>query len=182
MTKLIQTAFAIALTAAKTTAFAWQVAPYQPVVPTPEQHRALVEQQQAMLEQHDKALRAAFEAQRRFVEQQLTWAEQNQASWSAFPKPPAAPEFPKGPEFGQPPALPESIEAHLKEMDAYREQAKKQIEERREAIRQWSEARRAQSLTRHLGESQGHTLPERPLAMRPLHQAQAPAETTTQTP
>lgn len=173
MTKLIQAASAIALAAATTTAFAWYAAPYQPVAPTPEQHKALVEQQQAMMEQHDKAMREAFEAQRRFAEQQMAWADQARQSWPAFPAHPFAttpnfperpampefgqypnpPEFPKMPEFGQYPAMPESLEARLKELDSQREQLKQQIEERRTAMKQWSEERRAQYPTRHLGEA-----------------------------
>jgi hypothetical protein len=165
--KLIQAASAIALAAAATTAFAWYAAPYQPVAPSAEQH-------QAMLEQHDKAMREAFEAQRRFAEQQMAWAEQARKSQPAlefpahpfaampdFPERPAmpefgqypsAPEFPKRPEFGQYPAMPESLDARRKEMDAYREQTKQRIEERRAAMKQWSETRRAQYPTRHLGE------------------------------
>lgn len=183
--KLIQAASAIALVAATTTAFAWYGAPYQPVAPTPEQHKALVEQQQAMLEQHDKAMREAFEAQRRFAEQQLAWADQNRPAWPAFPERPTrpefgqypdAPEFPKMPEFGQFPAMPESMDARRKEMDAYREQAKQRIEERRAAMKQWSEERRAQHPTRHLGEPLSRAYP-----MPSQQQAQAPSEPATQT-
>lgn len=188
--KLIQAASAIALAAATTTAFAWYAAPYQPVAPTADQHKALIEQQQAMLEQHDKAMREAFEAQRRFAEQQLAWADQNRPAWPAFPERPAmpefgqypeAPEFPEMPEFGQFPAMPESLDARRKEMDAYREQTKQRIEERRAAMKQWSEERRAQHPTRHIGEPLSRAFPEHPYPMMPQHQAQAPAESSAQT-
>jgi len=183
MSKLIQAASAIALAAATTTAFAWYAAPDQPVASNVDQHRALVEQ-------HEQAMREAFEAQRRFAEQQLAWADQNRPAWPAFPEPPAmpefgqypgAPEFPKRPEFGQFPAMPESLEARCKEMDAYREQAKQRIEERRAAMKQWSEERRAAHPTRHLGEPLSRPFPEWTPPMMPQHQAQAPAESSTQT-
>jgi len=201
MSKLIQTASAIALAAATTTAFAWYAAPYQPVAPSAEQHKALVEQQQAMMEQHDKAMREAFEAQRQFAEQQMAWADQARQAWPAVPAPsfaatpdfpampampefgqyPNAPEFPKAPEFGQYPAMPESMEARLKELDSQREQLKQRIEERREAMKQWSEERRAQHPTRHIGEPLSRTFQDRPYPMMPQHQAQAPCEPSSQT-
>ena len=94
---------------------------------------------------------------------------------------PEAPEFPEMPEFGQFPAMPESMEARRKEMDAYREQAKQRIEERRAAMKQWSEERRAQHPTRHIGEPLSRPFPEWTHPMMPQHQAQAPSESSTQT-
>jgi flagellar motility protein MotE (MotC chaperone) len=180
--KLIQAASAIALAAATTTALAWYAAPYQPMAPTLEQH-------QAMMEQHDKAMREVFEAQHRFAEQQMAWADQARQSLPEFPAMPAmpefgqypsAPEFPKMPEFGQYPAMPESMDARLKELDSRREQMKQWSEERRAAMKQWSEERRAQHPTRHLGEPMSRAFHDRPYPM-PTHQAQAPAESSTQT-
>jgi len=55
---------------------------------------------------------------------------------------PAMPEMPAAPAFEYP-ALPESVQARIKEMDAYREQAKQQREERRAAMKSWNEQRRA---------------------------------------
>ncbi|QGU32400.1 hypothetical protein [Thermochromatium tepidum] len=175
--KLIQAASAIALIATTTTSLAWYAAPYPATAPSADQFKALIEQQQAMFEQHDKAMREAFEAQRQFFEQQRAWFDRNRPAWLASPEPPAAPEFgeypkaselPKRPELGQFPAMPDSLEAHRREMDAYREQVKQRIEEHREAMKHWIEERRAEHPSRHL-------------AKLPQHQAQAPVESSTQT-
>lgn len=82
-----------------------------------------------------------------------------------FSQYPALPELPPVPEFAQypgrpdmptPPSLqrvnaPESMEARLKEMDDYRAQAEKNMQDRRAVMKNWSEQRRAMQSDRFQG-------------------------------
>lgn len=105
---------------------------------------------------------------------------------------PAMPEMPAFPEFGQYPsfpaapdmafpALPDSMQDRMKEMDAYRAESKKRMDERREAFKSMSEQRRAM----RSGHSFGHPTygmgPGMMGAPAPQQQAAAPAQKDTAT-
>ena len=89
--------------------------------------------------------------------------------WPELGQFPSVPEMPSAPAFERP-ALPESVQERIKEMDAYREQARQQSEERRAAMKNWSEQRRAMH---------PHHAPGMTALPAPQQQAAAPSAKST---
>lgn len=172
MSKLVQAASLIALTAAVSSAGAWYNAPIAPVM-TPEmaeqQMQAITAQHEAMAEQQNKAFEQAMEAHRQMVEQRAAdFARMPSGIESGFPEMPPVPDFaqypampeipampevgqmpemPAMPEFGripEMPAVPEFMKTRMDEMDAHRAKVQQGIQERRDAFKAMSEQRRAQ--------------------------------------
>ncbi len=215
MSKLIQAASIVALVAATSTANAWYAPAYPVPTLTQEQRETMAAQQKAMLEQRTKAMEQAMAAQRQFVEQQAAHAKQLQETnpglmpFGGYPLAfePGFPELPPIPEIGDFPAIPEmpamptlgypagpeSLQKRLEEMDAYRAQAQKQMDERQAAMKRMHEQRRAMYPRRafaHRGFSAAPGLypaMPRPMTSMPAQapdaqqQAAAPVEKSTAT-
>lgn len=139
-----------------------------------QQMQAITAHHDAMAQQHMQQLERFMDGQRALIEQQAPWAAGPVATHPfaapAFPEPPAVPELgqmpelPPMPKLGEIPQLPElapmpglpempsladlsspeSMKARIQEMDAHRDQVRKQMDERRAAFKAMSEERRAQ--------------------------------------
>ena len=207
MSKMMKVASTLALAATASTALAWHDGSNCVPMPTAEQQKAFAEQQQAMMDQQRKAMEQAFAARKQFADEQIARMKEMQAAYPSTPdfasRPfPSAPEMPAMPEFGAYPSMPEmpafpemgqypampempaAMQDRMKEMDSYRDAAKKRMDERRQALKTSSEQRRAMRTSHGFGApvyGLGRCMEAPAVSAAPAPQQQAAAPATAPT-